>query len=61
MRFLQYEDLDLRRVEPDFDTVRAIEADDLRSVDAKKPNAKPYVSTLRCSCARGRAGSRCSR
>ena len=43
MRLLQYKDLDLRRVKPAFDKVKAaIEADDFRSADVKKLNAGPY-------------------
>lgn len=43
MRLLLYKDLDLRRVKPAFDKVRAaIEADDFRSADVKKLNAGPY-------------------
>jgi hypothetical protein len=43
MRFLQYKDLDLRRVRAAFDKVKAaIEADDFRSADVKKLNAGPY-------------------
>jgi hypothetical protein len=43
VRFLQYKDLDLRRVRPAFDKVRAaIEADDFRSPDVKKLNVGPY-------------------
>lgn len=43
MRFLQYKDLDLRRVRPAFDKVRAaIEAGDFRSADVKKLHAGPY-------------------
>lgn len=43
MRLLLYKDLDLRRVKPAFDNVRAaIEADDFRSADVKKLNAGPY-------------------
>jgi hypothetical protein len=43
MRFLQYKDLDLRRVRAAFDKVKAaIEVDDFRSADVKKLNAGPY-------------------
>ncbi|HQC94245.1 MAG TPA: AAA family ATPase [Aquabacterium sp.] len=43
MHLLLYKDLDLRRVKPAFDKVRAaIEADDFRSADVKKLNAGPY-------------------
>lgn len=43
MRLLLYKDLDLRRVRPAFEKVRAaIEADDFRSADVKKLNAGPY-------------------
>ncbi|MCB1996554.1 MAG: hypothetical protein KDG57_11890, partial [Rhodoferax sp.] len=43
MRLLLYKDLDLRRVKPAFDKVKAaIEADDFRSADVKKLNAGPY-------------------
>jgi hypothetical protein len=43
MRFLQYKDLDLRRVRAAFDKVKAaIEADDFRTADVKKLNAGPY-------------------
>jgi hypothetical protein len=43
MRLLLYKDLDLRRVKPAFDKVRAaIEADDFRSAGIKKLNAGPY-------------------
>ena len=43
MRLLLYKDLDLRRVKPTFEKVRAaIEADDFRSADVKKLNAGPY-------------------
>ena len=43
MRFLQYKDLDLRRVRAAFDKVKAaIEADDFRSADVKKLNTGPY-------------------
>jgi len=43
MRLLQYKDLNLRRVKPAFDKVKAaIEAGDFRSADVKKLNAGPY-------------------
>ena len=43
MRLLLYKDLDLRRVKPSFDKIKAaIEADDFRSADVKKLNADPY-------------------
>jgi hypothetical protein len=43
MRLLLYKDLDLRRVKPAFEKLRAaIEADDFRSADVKKLNAGPY-------------------
>ena len=43
MRLLLYKDLDLRRVKPAFQKVKAaIEADDFRSADVKKLNAGPY-------------------
>ncbi|MBI5504520.1 MAG: AAA family ATPase [Deltaproteobacteria bacterium] len=43
MRLLQYKDLDLRRVRPAFDKVRAaIEAGDFRSADVKKLHAGSY-------------------
>ncbi len=43
VRILQYKDLDLRRVRPAFDKVRAAtEADDFRSADVKKLHAGPY-------------------
>lgn len=43
MRFLQYRDLDLRRVRKAFDKVRAsIEADDFRSADVKKLHAGDF-------------------
>ena len=43
MRLLFYKDLDLRRVKPAFEKVRAaIEADDFRSADVKKLNVGPY-------------------
>src|SRR5690349_18852306 len=43
MRFLQYKELDLRRVKAAFDKVRrAIEADDFRSADVKKLSPGPY-------------------
>ena len=43
MRLLLYKGLDLRRVKPAFDKVKAaIEADDFRSADVKKLNAGPY-------------------
>jgi hypothetical protein len=43
MRLLLYKDLNLRRVKPAFDKVKAaIEAGDFRSADVKKLNAGPY-------------------
>ena len=43
MRVLQYKDLNLRRVRPAFDKVKAaIEADDFRFADVKKLHAGPY-------------------
>ena len=43
MRLLLYKGLDLRRVKPAFDKIKAaIEADDFRSADVKKLNAGPY-------------------
>lgn len=43
MRLLQYKDLNLRRVKPAFDKVKAaIEAGDFRTADVKKLNAGPY-------------------
>ena len=43
MRFLQYKDLDLRRVRAGFEKVRtAIEADDFRSADVKKLHVASY-------------------
>lgn len=43
MRLLLYKGLDLRRVKPAFDKIKAaIEADDLRSADVKKLNTGPY-------------------
>ena len=43
MRLLLYKGLDLGRVKPAFDKIRAaIEADDFRSADVKKLNAGPY-------------------
>lgn len=43
MRLLLYKDIDLRRVKPAFDKVKAaIEADDFRSADVKKLNVGPY-------------------
>jgi hypothetical protein len=43
MRFLQYKNLDLRRVRAAFDKVKgAIEADDFRTADVKKLHAGPY-------------------
>jgi hypothetical protein len=43
MRLLQYKDLNLRRVKPAFDKVKAaIEAGDFRSADVKKLNAGPH-------------------
>lgn len=43
MRLLLYKDLDLRRVKPAFEKLRAaIEADDFRSADVKKLHAGPY-------------------
>ena len=43
MRLLLYKDLDIRRVKPAFEKLRAaIEADDFRSADVKKLNAGPY-------------------
>ena len=43
MRLLQYKDLNIRRVKPAFEKVRAaIEADDFRSADVKKLNSGPY-------------------
>jgi hypothetical protein len=43
MRLLPYKDLDLRRVQPAFDKVRAaIEADDFRTADVKKLHVGPY-------------------
>ncbi|MFG6443292.1 UvrD-helicase domain-containing protein [Roseateles sp. LKC17W] len=43
MRLLLYKDLDLRRVRPAFEKLRAaIEADDFRSANVKKLNAGPY-------------------
>lgn len=43
MRLLQYKDLDLRRVKPAFDKVRAaIEADDFKSPDVKKLHVGGY-------------------
>lgn len=43
VRLLQYKDLDLRRVKPAFDKIRAaIVADDFRSADVKKLHAEPY-------------------
>ena len=43
MRLLLYKGLDLRRVKPAFEKIKAaIEADDFRSADVKKLNAGPY-------------------
>ena len=43
MRLLLYKGLDLRRVKPAFDKIKAaIEADDFRSADVKKLNSGPY-------------------
>jgi hypothetical protein len=43
MRLLQYKDLNLRRVRPAFDKIKAaIEAGDFRSADVKKLHAGPY-------------------
>jgi hypothetical protein len=43
MRLLHYKDLNLRRVKPAFEKVKAaIEAGDFRSADVKKLNAGPY-------------------
>ncbi len=43
MRLLQYKDLNLRRVKPAFDKVKAaIEAGDFRSADVKKLHSGPY-------------------
>ena len=48
MRLLLYKDLDLRRVKPAFDKVRAaIEADDFRSADVKKLNAGSLPQKLK--------------
>ncbi|MBL0087687.1 MAG: AAA family ATPase [Ideonella sp.] len=46
MRLLLYKGLDLRRVKPAFEKIKAaIEADDFRSADVKKLNAGPYYRT----------------
>ena len=43
MRLLLYKGLDLRRVKPACDKIKAaIEADDFRSADVKKLNTGPY-------------------
>lgn len=53
MRFLQYKDLDLRRVKPAFAKVRsAIEAGDFKSPDVKKLHTGNYYSARCCAGAR---------